>query len=387
MSIVLKILLSALLVRGAALYAQGPVTYQFASKAQRTSTVQGLKNNIDSLIQHRANAQENDPKWRSAFWAMALMQYKPNGFEQEIPKMIGQLGALNPEFQRSFLEMLYGLYPKEFKKDILNVWGQLANAKNQAMALEYLARGGVRPKICPDAKIYGTPWHTAYEKQRHSRRQPLPEKSDFLDPAFLPNAYVLCSFQSPNRNRPGYLMVRTPDRQWLKDASGKPMRFVQLARSLSNLPSYLTNGNTPQGLFKITGTDISTDNWIGPVANLQIVMPFETNAFFEGDTLYHAFYARKLGAKLAQKSALWQTWEAGKLGRNEIIAHGTTIDPAFYKGNPFYPCTPSLGCLCSPELWSDDGTLLQSAQKDWMAIYLSLEQKPGWLIVAEVQDL
>jgi hypothetical protein len=50
----------------------------------------------------------------------------------------------------------------------------------------------------------------------------------------------------------------------------------------------------------------------------------------------------------------WQTYSpmleafiAGKAGRTEIIAHGTTIDPAYFIDQPYFPISPTLGCLCA----------------------------------------
>ena len=57
------------------------------------------------------------------------------------------------------------------------------------------------------------------------------------------------------------------------------------------------------------------------------------------------------------------TFYAGKAGCGEIIIHGTTIDTEFYKGQSFYPFTPSLGCKCTLERWNEkDGGLIESEQ-------------------------
>jgi hypothetical protein len=49
---------------------------------------------------------------------------------------------------------------------------------------------------------------------------------------------------------------------------------------------------------------------------------------------------------------MMEAWSAGHIGRTEIIAHGTTIDPEYFKDKPFYPLTPTMGCLCAKELWN-----------------------------------
>jgi hypothetical protein len=94
------------------------------------------------------------------------------------------------------------------------------------------------------------------------KKSTLPKKKDFLNPQFLSGQTVLCSFQSTNRDEPGYLMIRNAKGKWRTDENNVPLKFPQLARSITNLPYYLTNGNTPQGLFKITGLDTSNNNWI-----------------------------------------------------------------------------------------------------------------------------
>ncbi|MFN4286093.1 MAG: hypothetical protein ACK4E8_09050 [Lacibacter sp.] len=84
---------------------------------------------------------------------------------------------------------------------------------------------------------------------------------------------------------------------------------------------------------------------------------------------------------------MWESFEAGRIGRTEIIAHGTTIDPAFYKGQPYWPHTPSLGCLCSPEWWGDNGLRERSVQEAWMQYIRNGTVQPRWLLVVEVSDL
>jgi hypothetical protein len=69
---------------------------------------------------------------------------------------------------------------------------------------------------------------------------------------------------------------------------------------------------------------------------------------------------------------MMEAWEAGVVGRTAIIAHGTTIDPEYYSGRPFYPLTPTMGCLCAKELWNvTSGHLLVSEQNNLVNAFLS----------------
>ena len=69
---------------------------------------------------------------------------------------------------------------------------------------------------------------------------------------------------------------------------------------------------------------------------------------------------------------MMEAWGAGVAGRTAIIAHGTTIDPEYYRGRPFYPLTPTMGCLCAKELWNvTNGHLLVSEQNNLVNAFLS----------------
>lgn len=361
--------------------------FLFASTPERSLKATYLKNTIDSLIETKVDPSQDSASWQGAFWAMQLMLYKPEKFLKLIPSFIQNLSSGSDEYQRSFLEMLYTLYPNDFKKNINKEWRRLSNAKNQAMALEYLALNSIQPNIKRTDKIFQTGWYESYINRRNKITSVEVMEKDFKDFTFLPGKVIICSFQSSDRNTPGYAMIRKQDGTWLTDINNLPVKIPQLARSISNLPYYLTNGNTPQGLFRVTGTDISENKWIGPTTNIQMVLPFENDhQFFQGSKDYEVYYKTLLGEKLSKVDALNEAFYAGKLGRSEIIAHGTTIDPEFYRGQKFYPCTPSLGCLCSPEIWDEDGRISYSAQQQILDALINNNLIPEWLIVAEISD-
>jgi hypothetical protein len=362
--------------------------FLFTSKPTRDSIEQKLKTQIHQTIQLPLN-EKTHQQWIGAYWAMELMLYKPAGYEQNISKQITQLPQMGPGFQRAFLEMLYTLYVHEFDIEIKSIVPELKSEKVKAMVLEYLAASGKSTMIEPGNKFLSSLYYQLYQYNRSKPKLQLPAKKDFLHNSFVPGQTVLCSFQSTNRNKPGYLMIRLADGTFMKNEKGEELKFPQLARSISNLPFYLTNGNTPQGLFKVTGIDTSENNWIGPTANLQMILPFENNDsdFFGTDTSFETHYNHLLGTHLQQFAGLKESYWAGKVGRTEIIAHGTTINPDFYMSQSYYPNTPSLGCLCSPEIWDEKGKCTYSAQHLWMQYIISKQIQPDWLIVAEVIDL
>ena len=82
---------------------------------------------------------------------------------------------------------------------------------------------------------------------------------------------------------------------------------------------------------------------------------------------------------------MMQSYTAGKLGRTEIIAHGTTIDPEFFKGKPFYPISPTLGCLYARESWNTTtGKLIDSEQFKLANTFLGTPLMRGYLYVIEL---
>lgn len=369
-------------------YTSAQTIFPFASKPVRDSVTAQLKQQIHNTIQLPLN-DSTAQRWMGAFWAMEMMLYKPADYKQKIAWQLSKIAQMGPGFQRAFFEMLYTLYPTEFDAEVQLTVKQLKSEKVKAMALEYLALSGKSILIDPSDKFLQSEYYRQYKYMRSKTQQSLPSKKDFLDSSFLPNQTVLCSFQSTDRNKPGYLMIRLADGTWLKNEKNEELKFPQLARSISNLPFYLTNGNTPQGLYKVTGIDTSDNNWIGPTTNLQMILPFENNAseFFGTATAYDSYYNNLLGTHLQQFIGLKESYWAGKIGRTEIIAHGTTINPDYYNNQSYFPHTPSLGCLCSPEEWDEKGERIYSSQAQWIGYILSQQIKPNWQIVAEVIDL
>jgi hypothetical protein len=360
--------------------------FAFASKAVRDSVANSLKQKIDATVAKPVNEHTlND--WKGACWAMELMLYRPSGLRKRISATLKHLHQQPVSFQQSFLEMIITLYPGKFKKPLTGTWTRLGSNKVKAMALEQLALAKHFPDLKADTAFAGSVYGSFYVRRWKGAGSVFPEKSEFLDQDFLKGQTVLVSFQTRNRDKPGCLMIRTAGHEWMKDERGTPYCFTQLARSITNLPWYITNGNTPQGLYRITGTDISTNNWIGPTPNLQLVMPLEEapHTFFTDTVQSHAQYKKLLGP-LVKFAGLYESYYAGKAGRSEIIAHGTTIPEWFYKGKTYYPSTPSLGCLCSPETWNESGMLATSAQREWMKLVSQLENQPVYLVVVEVGE-
>lgn len=207
---------------------------------------------------------------------------------------------------------------------------------------------------------------------RGSTRTPL---QDLFDYRAASGTVTLYSMQHRNRDVPGYIMIQNADGSFVLDATGDTLRIPQLARSASNLPYFLTNGNTPQGLYKITGTDVSTNVFIGPTPNIQLVMNGES-----GGPTWDT--RAELPPSWRGYAPMFEADMAARIGRSEIIAHGTAVDPAYFRDTPYFPLTPTLGCLATKELWDPaTGERLESGQKELMEAFLGARGEPGYLIV------
>ena len=220
----------------------------------------------------------------------------------------------------------------------------------------------------------------------------VPSLQPFFDKNYLPNTSIVFSFQRKNRNYPGLAMIRKADGNFLKTDSIKYFSIGQLSRSLSNMPGYISNGNTPQGFFKITGFDTSKNYFIGPTTNIQLSMPHEYSRIkINGDDVDTTWtfeqYKNLLPDNFKNYKPIYGTFYAGKAGRTEIIAHGTTVDPNFYKANSYFPYTPTEGCLATIEIWNNKTGFLETSNQKILANALQKTGgAKGYLIVIEMDD-
>lgn len=329
-------------------------------------------------------------RWRSAGWAMELMQYRPKKFSDRWPEFTKHFARLNADLQWTLLQTWYSLYPGQDLQSLQQLLPFAKTEKIKALLLVHLKAAGMEPGKMPLSEsdsFYGSPYYKAFEQW--SLQKPSSITLDALmQYPLLPGQSLIVSVQYRNRNKPGFLMIRDQGGNWIKNKRQQIARYPQLARSVTNLPYFLTNGNTPQGLYKIVGLASSTNSWIGPTTNLQLVMPYETGntgMFFTDTTHARSQYAALLGP-YATVPALWESYTAGQLGRSEIIAHGTTIPTVYYKNEPYYPLTPSLGCLCSPEHYKRSGSIKKSIQQQWINRLQKLPTPPSYLLVVEIKD-
>lgn len=207
-----------------------------------------------------------------------------------------------------------------------------------------------------------------------------------------PGYPVVFSFQRPGRQQMGLALVRQADGRFVRRPDGGLFNVAQLALSSSGLPGTITLGNTPQGLFTIQGAGRAATNiWIGPTPYLHTKVPFEASiAEYEQRAPAGAEpwslnrYRALLPASWRDYAPLQEAWLAGRAGRDEMLMHGSTIDPRYYFGSRYFPGTPSDGCLVAMEYWAPDGTMAHSDQIALLQAFTNQGRDRGYMVLVEL---
>jgi hypothetical protein len=296
------------------------------------------------------------------------------------------------------LELIYTLYQNKFSFKVEAFAKETNNPKLFAMCAEYLKRSGNDMNYILEEYIKRNPLLIDHPimvmlKNNLSNQSTLSPPIEDLFGNSFEHKLVIFSIQRSNRDYPGLLVIRKPDGKFLRDDSEKIFSIPQLARAINDLPGYITNGNTPEGILSIRGIDFSKNVFIGPSPNLQLVLPYEVGPqkYFHNevtDTVWNKdFYSNLLPDSWKNYFPIYEAYYAGKAGRNEIIAHGTTIYPGFYFGSSYSPFTPSLGCLTTIELWSlETGKIVESDQIKLMNAFNDAGADNGYFVVVNIDD-
>lgn len=376
-----------------------PLYVKDATTENRTrlykSLVAGISRNLSLPL-----SDSTEENWMDAFYSIELLRYRSPWVESRIHEGFKGIQARSVYYQRSLIEMLYDAYPGSFEKEVKTLLDSTANAKLLAGCAAYLLRNRAAYQKAVENNVSrffnaDTSNPVVYMTKLNLENTPAIRAgmSELLHQPFFNKATIVFSLQRKNRNFPGRVIVRDSSGNFVQDDYGNLFSVPQLARSISNMPGYISNGNTPQGIFRMYGMDVSRSSFIGPTPNIQLTMPFETSIrHFMNDSSItdsvwtEAWYRKLLPENWQAYFPLYESFYAGKAGRTEIIAHGSAVDPAYYRGQPYYPITPTLGCLCTKELWNDDGTRKESDQQKLVDAVNKAGGADGYYIVIELND-
>lgn len=383
------------------LTADAQTFFAFTSAANRKLHDRRL---VDTVIRQSLEmplTASTEYRWQGAFWAMELLLYKTELAKQKLTQAWETAAKRSEGFQKALLEVSYTLYPSHFNQQVLHLLNTTPSPAVFVRCAEYLLlspnKAAFKKQIEKGLQKFRGNSYTGFSLLQ-GRLTPKsidkrPSLTELFNQRFLPNQTVIYSLQRKNRNYPGLVLVRKPDGRFVRNSDGRIFHTAQLARAITNYPFYITNGNTPQGIFRWTGFDTSSSDYIGPTPNLQMVMPVEAlPAVFFGDSLLATttwskdLYASLLPELWKNYAGLYESFYAGSIGRSEIIMHGTAINPVYYKGQSYYPQTPSLGCLCSYEEWDETGRRTISNQQKIFDALQTTKSTNGYVLVIELDD-
>lgn len=333
-----------------------------------------------------------------------VLQYNA-GIDAARPLLLAALptlGARDPDYQRALLTAAHTLYAAESAPLLWPLLPQLTASKPFAIAAYTLLQvdaGAARqllallpwqfPAWADDPRL------AALMQRLQPAAAPPPPLPELLAAPLRPGFPVIVSLQRPGRQQMGLALVRAADGRYVRDAAGRLFAQPQLALARSGLPGTITNGSPPQGLFTIIGAGTATNPNIGPTPYLHSKLPIEaTPAEFEhvnatgaadwSEALYDSYLPESWRSWAPFKEA----WLAGRAGRDELLIHGTTINPAYYAGASYFPGTPQQGCLISNEDWDPaSGRLLASRQLTLAQTYAAAGARAdlaGYLLVVEL---
>src|SRR5579871_6259012 len=228
-------------------------------------------------------------KYETACDAISQFLFVNDAVKKGFSKLFSGYDALEYDTRKSLLEAVYAVYPKEYMQHVQGVEEKETDPLLFSMAVVYLFRNDTSADYSNYLKIRMTEKFPGYDTvpvlhelqqflSYHSSliRKKTPDIISLFKYQKKTAQKIVYSFQRWNRDYPGLAIIQNADGSFVKDANGKLLVFEQLARSGSDLPYFIRNGSTPQGIYSITGTDVSHNNYIGPTPNIQLVMPFES---------------------------------------------------------------------------------------------------------------
>ena len=207
--------------------------------------------------------------------------------KKDFLKLFSYYDSLEYDTKNNFLQELYAAYPCVYKQQVQSIFEKESDVKLFAICASYLFRcdgsvnnsNSLKIKMVEQFPDYDTipilNELANYLSYHHSfvHNKP-PNIVQLFKYQKTIGKKIIYSFQRYNRDYGGIAIVQNADGSFAKNADGRLAIFEQLARSGSNLPYFITNGNTPQGVYSIQGVAVSHNNFIGPTPKSSVDNPF-----------------------------------------------------------------------------------------------------------------
>jgi len=373
-----------------------------ATRAAQQKLYQNISRNIIQKNLGDSLSHSSSEAWADAFDAILLVNQKSAWTDQKISEAVLKSDQMPIPFQKKLLELLQGQERYGYRDAMEKKWRNMTDSNLVAMTAWYLycsdsGRQSFTASAFRKHPLYdgSKPVFKIVDGYMHAEKyitilQPI--ISAILSPGYLRGQTLLFCLLPQNRDQPGLLFVRDSNGVWLTDEGRQLSHIRVFARSLSNMPGIFRLGNTPQGLYRMDGFGKSLSSMIGPSENIQLTMPFEYKAshFYMDSTVDDNDwrmdrYKGLLPAPAAGYGPLYESFYAGQSGRTEIIIHGHSTDPLWYRDAAYWPMIPSNGCLTTNESWdAANGRRLHSSQQALTNLINRAGGPKGYLIVMEI---
>ncbi len=370
----------------------------YTLKSSRTHFLKELNRKSSLLLNGKINDEKTTISILNEF---ALLYFRPQGLYKFITGKLKKFESNSPKLNDNLLISLKALYPDSAKalvKRIVKETNEISTFVYGACHLMHYPGkhelhfiDSLLAKKFPHSKsLTLTLFRNEIKRKRKLNKQ---EIIEILSAPYQKGKTIIFSFQRENRKFPGLTIIRTPEGKFLREKNGDYFSVPQLALSAANLPGYLHNGNTPQGIFSIVGFYITQKESIGPTPIILTRIPFgkPPAIFFHGENEFKKWdirdYKKLIPKNLRNYSPFYEAFFAGKLGRRLLVMHGSTDDLNFYKGENYFPLTPTWGCLSTIEIWDTNGHVIKSDQAKLANAFFETQCSEGFLIVLNLNNI
>ncbi len=373
--------------------------FDFASLARKDSFYKELKLKMVEALKP-VNFRNADIM-ANGLWAAELTKDRDTSFKRLYFRLLDSIETFQSDMQRRILQAGFSLWKGEHPDPVLSFAQMTEDPKLYAMAVNYLWKTKLDANYFKELTLsrfsakLDHPIIAAFLGNLDmaiNGRPALPPLKDLLEFKKDSSVFRMYFFVRNDRAHSGRIVFRKTNGEFLRDSAGKVLTLPYFAMALPNMPGYITNGNSPQGCFAVTGVYNSPAKLIGPTPRIRIFMPSETdNKTFYNNYKLNGKDDRELYLSLFPESwwnyfPVMETFYAGKAGRNDIVMHGTTVDQRYYLNEVYYPNVPTHGCLSGIEKWDDKGYLVYSDQQKLLDIYKSLGNPKGFIYLIEIDN-
>ncbi|MBU0474458.1 MAG: hypothetical protein KKF62_09865 [Bacteroidetes bacterium] len=374
----------------------------FALKESKAEFRVNLLNKIENTFSSKLN-HKTEVSWQNLFYEVGLYLFKSDNIYKAVQLACDYAPKGSIKFKRSLAEIIITLYPTDFEKTIDTLFTTTNDPTLYSYCVHYYLKNGSKTNeylIAETKKRFGKkndlwakiPQINFLVYYLMNSELETPPLKDILSHNFIEGKTIIYTLQRKDRTYPGITIIKKPNGEFVKDENDSIFYIQQLALSVTNLPGYLSQGNTPQGIFSVVGFYNSPTPSLGPTAAVLTRIPFEVpTKLWYHSTVNNNWninnYKNLLPKSWKEFLPIYESYYAGLTGRRKIVMHGSVDDLSFYDGLSYAPLTPSKGCITATELWNEaDGKNIKSDQAKLMNAFFSTKQLYGFLVVIDIDD-